>query len=108
MISIKNLLFLSLLILILAALCLTGCAGKHGELMKSAHASYQAKDYETALRDAVAALNQKPDYVEAQNFAPIFFNAAVAAAQESVEALKATSYKFKWDAIVEATGASLK
>ena len=100
MISIKNRLFPSFLILILAVLCVTGCAGKHGKLMKSAQANYQVNNYEAALRDAVAALNQKPNYVEAQNFAPIFFNAAMAAAQERIEALKATSDKFKWDEIV--------
>ena len=81
MVSIKNPLFLSFLILTLALLCVTGCAGKHGKLMKSAQTNYQANNYEAALRDAVAALNQKPDYAEAQNFAPIFFKAAVAAGQ---------------------------
>ena len=100
MISIKNRLFPSFLILILAALCVTGCAGKHGKLMKSAQANYQVNNYEAALRDAVSALKQKPNYVEAQNFAPVFFNAAVAAAQDRVGALKTTSDKFKWDEVV--------
>lgn len=100
MISTKNLLFSSLLPLILASLCLTGCAGKHGKLMESAQASYQANDYEAALRDAVMALKHKPDYEVAQNFAPTFFNADVKARQNKIKALESTPDPFKWDGIV--------
>ena len=100
MISMKNLLFPSLLTVIFAALCLTGCAGKHGKLMESAQASYRANDYEAALRDAVMALKHKPDYDKAQNFAPTFFDAAVEARQRSISTLERTSDKFRWDQIV--------
>ena len=100
MTSTKNRFFSSMLILIFASLCLTGCAGKHGELMKSAQASYQANNYEDALRDAVMALKHKPDYEVAQNFAPTFFNASVEARQNRIKALESTPDKFKWDQIV--------
>ena len=100
MISMKNLFFPSFLTLVFASLCLTGCAGKHGELMESAQVSYRANDYEAALRDAVMALKHKPDYDKAQNFAPTFFNAAVEARQRSISTLERTSDKFRWDQIV--------
>ena len=100
MISMKNLFFLSFLTVIFAALCLTGCAGKAGKLMDSAQASYQANDYEAALRDTVMALKNKPDYEKAQNFAPTFFNAAVEARQNKIKALESSSDRFRWDGIV--------
>ena len=100
MISMKNPLFPSFLILIFASLCLTGCAGKHGKLMESAQASYRVNDYEAALRDAVMALKHKPDYDKAQNFAPTFFNAAVEARQNKIKALESISDRFRWDGIV--------
>ena len=100
MISMKNLLFSSLLTLICVSLCLTGCAGKHGKLMESAQASYRANDYESALRDAVMALKHKPDYDKAQNFAPTFFNAAVEVRQNKIKNLKSSSNRFRWDGVV--------
>ncbi len=71
----KNLCFLSMLTLMCVLLFLTGCASKHGDLMKSAQASYQANQYEAALRDAVATLKLKPDSDKAQDFVVTFFNA---------------------------------
>ena len=100
MISINNLFFPSLLTVIFALLCLTGCAGKHGKLMESAQTNYRVNDYEAALRDAVMALKHKPDYEKAQNFAPTFFNAAVEVRQNKIKTLEATSDKFRWDGIV--------
>lgn len=100
MISMKNLLFSSFLTFVFVLLCLTGCAGKHGELMESAQASYRANDYEAALRDAVMALKHKPDYGKAQNFAPTFFNAAVETRQNKIKSLQASSGKFRWDGLV--------
>ena len=100
MISMKNLLFPSLLTLIFVSLCLTGCAGKAGKLMESAQASYRANDYEAALRDSVMALKHKPDYEKAQNFAPTFFNAAVEARQNKIKSLESSPDKFRWDGIV--------
>ena len=100
MIFMKNRFFSSFLILAFALLCLTGCASKSGKLMKSAQASYQANDYEAALRDTVTILIQKPNHVEAQNFVQIFFNAAVKASQDRIAALEETSAQFKWDEIV--------
>ena len=96
----KNRFFQVFLILTFALLCLTGCAGKQGKLMKSAQANYQANDYEAALRDTVTVLKQKPNHVEAQNFVPIFFNAAVDVGQNRIKTLETTSDKFKWDEIV--------
>ena len=95
----KNLLFLSSL-LIFTVLSLIGCAGKHGKLMESALASYRMNDYDTALREAVMALKHKPDYKEAQNFAPTFFDAAVENRQDRIRALTSSSRRFKWDGIV--------
>ena len=100
MISMKNLLFSSLLTLILVSLCLTGCAGKAGKLMDSAQASYQVNDYEAALRDAVMALKHKPDYEKAQNFVTTYFKAAVEARQKRLKTLETSADKFKWDKIV--------
>ena len=100
MISMKNLLFSSLLPLIFTLLCLIGCAGKHGKLMESALASYRVNDYEAALREAVMALKYKPDYEEAQNFAPTFFDAAVENRQDRIRSLASSSRRFKWDGIV--------
>lgn len=96
----KNLPFSNLLPLIFTLLCLIGCAGKHGKLMESAFASYRANDYDTALREAVMALKHKPDYEEAQNFAPTFFDAAVKHRQERIRSLTLSSRRFKWDGIV--------
>lgn len=96
----KNLLFSSLLPLIFILLCLISCAGKHGKLMESALASYRADDYEAALREAVMALKHKPDYEDAQNFAPTFFDAAVRNRQDRIRALTSSPRRFKWDGIV--------
>ena len=100
MVSMKNLLFPSFFTLVIASLCLTGCAGKHGKLMESAQASYRANDYEAALRDAVMALKHKPDYDKAQNFAPTFFNAAVEVRQNKIKSLESSPDRFRWDGIV--------
>lgn len=100
MISMKNPILLSLLSVIFAALCLTGCAGQAGKLMNSAQVSYQANDYEAALRDTVMALKHKPNYEKAQNFVSTFFNAAVEARQRKIKTLESTSDRFRWDGIV--------
>ncbi len=94
----KNLRFLS--ILTLMCIFLTGCASKHGKLMKSAQANYQANQYEAALRDAVAALKLKPNYDKAQDVITTFFNAAVKVRETEIEILEATSNQFKWDGII--------
>ncbi len=100
MISMKNSLYLGLLTLILASLCLMGCAGKHGKLMERAQANYRVNDYEAALRDAVMALKHKPDYEVAQNFVTTFFDAAVEVRQTRIKALERRSDRFRWDQIV--------
>ena len=96
----KNLCFLSMLTLMCVLLFLTGCASKHGTLMKSAQTSYQANQYEAALRDTVAALKLKPDFDKAQDFVVTFFNAAVEVREDKIKALEATPDRFKWDGIV--------
>lgn len=96
----KNLHILSILTLMCVLLFLTGCASKHGELMKSAQTNYQTNQYEAALHDAVAALKLKPDYDKAQDFVVTFFNAAVEVRENQIKTLEATPSKFKWDGIV--------
>ena len=95
----KNLRVLTVLTLMCAVL-LTGCASKHGDLMKSAQANYQANRYEAALNDAVAALKLKPDFDKAQDFVVTFFNGAVEVRENKIKTLEATPSKFKWDGIV--------
>lgn len=96
----KYRLYLSLLTVFFASLYLTGCAGKAGKMMDSAQASYQANDYESALRDSVNALREKPNYERAQNFVTTFFNAAVDARKSSIKSLETSPDKFRWDQIV--------
>ena len=96
----KNLHFLSILTLMCVLLFLTGCASKHGDLMKSAQANYQTNQYEAALHDAVAALKLKPDYDKAQDFVVTFFNAAVEVRENKIKSLEATPNKFKYDGVV--------
>ena len=96
----KSSLYSSLLLLILVSLCLPGCAGKAGKLMDSAQANYQVNDYESALRDAVMALKQKPTYERAQNFVTTYFKAAVDARKNKLKSLETSPDKFKWDSIV--------
>lgn len=98
----KNLRCLSITILTLmyVFLFLTGCASKHGKLMKSAQTNYQAKQYEAALRDTVEALKLKPNYDKAQDVVTTFFNAAVEVRETEIEILEATPDPFKWDGIV--------
>ena len=91
---------LSILTLMCVSLFLTGCASKHGNLMKSAQANYQTNQYEAALHDAVAALRLKPNYDKAQDFVVTFFNAAVEVRKNKIKTLEATSNRFKWDGIV--------
>ena len=85
---------------ICTVLLLIGCAGQHGSLMKQAERSYQANDYEAALRATVRALKLKPDYEKAQNLVLTFFNAAVERRQNNIKVLEAAANKFKWDNIV--------
>lgn len=96
----KNLRFLSIVMLMCVLPFLTGCATKHGKLMDSAQMNYQANQYEAALRDAVAALKLKPDYDKAQDFVVTFFNGAVKARENKIKSLEATPSQFKWDGIV--------
>lgn len=95
----KNLRVLTVLTLMCTVL-LTGCATKHGDLMKSAQLHYQSNDYEAALNDAVAALKLKPDYDKAQDFVVTFFNGAVEVRENKINSLEATPSKFKYDGIV--------
>lgn len=97
--ALRNRCFLSFFMLMCVAF-LTSCATKHGDLMKSAQANYQANQYEAALRDAVAALKLKPDYDKAQDFVVTFFNGAVKAREAKIKSLEATPSRFKWDGIV--------
>ena len=96
----KNLRFLNIPTLMCVLLFLTGCASKHGDLMKSAQVNYQANQYEAALHDAVAALKLKPNYDKAQDFIITFFNAAVEVRENKIKTLESTPNKFKWDGIV--------
>ena len=96
----KNLRYLSILTLMCVLLFLTGCASKHGNLMKSAQANYQVNRYEAALRNTVAALKFKPNYDKAQDFVVTFFDAAVEVRENKIKILGATPSRFKWDGIV--------
>ena len=96
----KNLWFLHILLLTCAILVFTGCASKHGTLMKSARANYQANRYDAALRDAVRALKLKPDYDKAQDVVPTLFTTAVEHRENTIKRLEARRDRFKWDEIV--------
>lgn len=79
---------------------IVGCATKHSRLMESAQAHYQANAYETALKDAIAALKIKPDYQKAQDLAPTLFKAAAEGREDKIKEIESSSNKFKWDRIV--------
>lgn len=95
----RNLHYTNIITLFIVSLFLTGCAGKAGKFMDSAQANYQVNDYEGALREAVNALRQKPNYERAQNFVTTFFNAAVDARKSSIKSLETSPDKFRWDQI---------
>lgn len=96
----KNLHRLSILTLMCVLPFLTGCAYKHDMLMKSAQASYQANQFEAALRDTVEALKLKPDYDKAQDVVVTYFDAAVEVRENEIKTLESASSKFKWEGIV--------
>jgi tetratricopeptide (TPR) repeat protein len=92
----------------MASLMASACSTAHGNLEKSARASYVNGNYDQALVDAAKSLRMKPDYGPSIELVRDVYPKAVESHLENIKEAKASRAKFRWDGIVSEYSALLQ